>query len=316
MTRVPAVSVVMTAFNRERLIGAAIESVLAQTFVDFELIVVDDCSTDRTVEMVKPFLSDPRVRLVQNERNRGDYPNRNHAATFATGGFLKYHDSDDLMYPHCLDVMVHALAAEPSAAFALTTHRSWSGGPCPMLLTPHLAYAREFLGHGLFHVGPSCALFRREAFLELGRFPEVGVHSDTLFWLRACARVSVLLVAGDLFWYRIHDGQEMQAERAAYDGASLESTWWRAITDANCPLTPDERELAKRNAAGRLLRTLLRDVRRGAWRLAIYRARTAGLTPGDWLRYGRRPRLSFTAGSPLGPDADYVVPASLVNRRT
>src|SRR3954464_5564256 len=105
----PAVSVVMTAFNRERYIGPAIESVLAQTFTDFELIVVDDGSTDGTVGVGRSFLSDPGVGIGGNARNLGDYPNRNHGATFTTGEYLKYHDSDDLMYPHCLSVLVQAL---------------------------------------------------------------------------------------------------------------------------------------------------------------------------------------------------------------
>ena len=92
----PAVSVVMTAYNRADYIGASIESVLAQSFTDFELIVVDDQSTDGTVALVQRYLGDPRVRLVVNERNLGDYPNRNHGSTFARGEFLSYHDSDDI----------------------------------------------------------------------------------------------------------------------------------------------------------------------------------------------------------------------------
>ena len=93
----------MTAYNRADYIAASIESVLAQTFTDFELIVVDDHSSDATTAVVQRYLGDPRVRLVVNERNLGDYPNRNHAATFARGEFMKYHDSDDLLYRHCLD---------------------------------------------------------------------------------------------------------------------------------------------------------------------------------------------------------------------
>ena len=63
----PLVSVLMTAYNRADLIGNAIESVLAQTLTDFELIVVDDRSTDGTVEVARGFLSDPRVRVVGAE---------------------------------------------------------------------------------------------------------------------------------------------------------------------------------------------------------------------------------------------------------
>src|SRR5262249_1338517 len=141
----------MTAFNRERFIGEAIESVLAQTFTDFELVVVDDASEDRTVEVARRYMTDPRVRVVVNDHNLGDYPNRNPAARLACGRLLKYHDSDDLMYPHCLAALVPALLAVPSAGFALSRGGSWSGGPCPMLLTPRMSYQREFLGdQGLF----------------------------------------------------------------------------------------------------------------------------------------------------------------------
>ena len=184
----PAVSVLMTAFNRERYVAEAIESVLGQTFEDFELVVVDDASHDRTVDIARKYEADPRVRVVVNERNLGDYPNRNRAAALARGAFIKFHDSDDVMYPHCLAAMVEPLRAEPGAALALSSGWHWPGGPCPMLLTPRLAYQREFLGQGLFMCGPAGALIRTDVFRSLGGFPERGAASDYVFWLKACAR--------------------------------------------------------------------------------------------------------------------------------
>src|SRR5262249_30288951 len=106
VTSAPPVSVVMTAYNREDLIAASIDSVLAQTFADFELVIVDDCSSDGTAEIARAYeRTDARVRVVVNEQNLGDYPNRNRAASLVRGSLFKYHDSDDLMYPHCLAVM-------------------------------------------------------------------------------------------------------------------------------------------------------------------------------------------------------------------
>ena len=300
----------MTSFNRERFIGPAIESVLVQTFTDFELLIVDDCSTDGTVEVARRYLSDPRVRLVQNERNLGDYPNRNHAATFAAGEYLKFHDSDDLMYPHCLSMMVEALAAELTAGLAISAHHAWPGGPSPMLLTPQLAYQREFLGTGLFNLGPAAALFRREAFLALGGFPDEGPHSDWLFWLKACRRVNTLLVYGDLYWYRIHAGQHLQGKNAAYDGAMLGWRAFEALDAADCPLSSAERDRAKQNAAGRILRAAFRDARRGCLRLAAFRIRHARLSWRDWLRYGRRPEVVPMAGTPLDADGGFIMPRS------
>ena len=315
MTARPAVSVLLTVFNRERFVGPAIESVLVQTFTDFELLVVDDGSTDQSVEVAQRYLSDPRVRILRNERNLGQFPNRNHAAQLATGEFLKYHDSDDLMYPHCLAVMVNALRGEPTAGFALSAHFAWPGGPSPMLLTPELAYQREFLGAGMFNLGPAAALFRREALLELGGFPDEGPHSDWLFWLKACRRLNTLLIAADLFWYRVHEGQHLQGQDAAYDSASLEWTSFDALEAADCPLSAADRERAKRNVTGRILRAAWRDVRRGHWRLAAFRLRHARLGWRDWLRYGRRPQVARMAGTPLMPDGSVLVHRALRPRR-
>ena len=80
----PIVSVLMGAFNRAPLIAPAIESVLAQRFADFELIIVDDRSTDDTLAIARRYERlDGRVRVFVNDRNLGDYPNRNRASTRA-----------------------------------------------------------------------------------------------------------------------------------------------------------------------------------------------------------------------------------------
>jgi hypothetical protein len=218
----PPVSVLLTTHNREKYVADAIESVLTQRFSDFELLIVDDRSTDRTPEIVNEYaLHDKRIRVVINDRNLGQFQNRNHAASLASAPLIKYHDSDDLMYPHCLDAMVPPMLSEPRAAIGISLSKAFSGGPSPMLLTPRLCYQREFLGQGMFMGGPACGIFRREEFLKLGGFPERGVASDSLFWLNACARVNVLTLPGDLFWYRVHPGQEAQSEAAAEDYARL-----------------------------------------------------------------------------------------------
>ncbi len=293
----PVVSVLMTAHNREDYIAESIESVLAQTFTDFELIVVDDGSTDGTVEVVTRYLKDPRVRLIRNERNLGDYPNRNHASTFARGEFMKYHDSDDVMYPNCLEIMVRGLRAFPSAAFALSGNRGWPGGRVPMLLTPRMSYQREFLGSGLFNQGPASALFRTHAFHELGRFPVAGVHSDTQFWATACARRSIVLVQVNLFYYRVHGGQELHASGPC-TSAVADGLMFRALDAPECPLEADEREQAKRNLAWGFIQRAMHDLREGHPRLALYRLRKSTLSLAEWFRYARRPRRATEAGSP------------------
>lgn len=294
----PLVSVLMTAYNRADLIGNAIESVLAQTLTDFELIVVDDRSTDGTVEVARGFLSDPRVRVVCNDRNLGDYANRNYAVTLVRGEFFKYHDSDDVMYPHGLDVMVRSLAAEPSAAFALSGPRSWSGGPSPMLLTPKLAYEREFLGTGLFHLGPAAALFRTKAFRDLGGFVDAKQASDYMFWAKACARVNVLLTCGDLFYYRVHTGQEVVKPESDIEYAKAAGFVWRMLNGPECPLEGAALNRARRNFVYTQARGIYRHLRRKRFASARAIATEVGITPGEWMRYLGRPHRTNGAGTP------------------
>jgi glycosyltransferase involved in cell wall biosynthesis len=117
--RDPFFSIIMPAYDAARTIGPAIESVLAQTLSDFELIVVDDGSTDETVARVRPYLSDERVRLI-SQPNRGLPAARNAAIETARGTYVSLLDSDDLWLPHYLEVMARTLRDHPSAAVAYT----------------------------------------------------------------------------------------------------------------------------------------------------------------------------------------------------
>src|SRR5258708_39815278 len=92
----PLVSILMTAYNREKYIAEAIESVLTSSYTNFELIIVDDCSTDNTLTIAKSYeKNDARIKVYLNEKNLKDYPNRNRAASHAKGKYIKYLDYDD-----------------------------------------------------------------------------------------------------------------------------------------------------------------------------------------------------------------------------
>lgn len=304
----PAVSVLTTAYNREKFIGEAIESVLAQRFSDFELVVVDDGSIDRTLEIAQSYARrDTRIRVMANERNLGQFANRNRAAHHARAPLLKYHDSDDIMYPHCLEVMVSAMRGAPEAAAGLSNGRAWPGGPCPMLLTPRLTYAREFLGHGVFQCGPGGAIIRKDAFEAVGGFRNVGIHSDYLFWLDVARRFSIALIPADLFWYREHPQQELKDARAAFDYARLNGEVWKLLGDEGCPLTGRALQLARRNQTFTVVKQLWRDFKRRQCGLAAYRLRHAGLTPLDWWRYLRPPRREALAGTPRAENGDVLI---------
>jgi glycosyltransferase involved in cell wall biosynthesis len=115
----PTFSVVVPAYNTGVMIETGIRSVFLQSRDDFELIIVDDGSTDDTVERVQPFLADPRVRLIQ-QSNGGASAARNTGLKIARGEFITMLDSDDLLFPEYLQVMGSALERTPDAGLAYT----------------------------------------------------------------------------------------------------------------------------------------------------------------------------------------------------
>ena len=168
-----------------------------------------------------------------------------------------------------------------------------------MLLTPRMAYQREFLGSGLFNAGPGGAIFRADTFRALGGWIDRGAPSDYLFWLRACARTPVVLLPADLFWYRVHAGQEYQSGGGvARQYAETIRDTWAALNDDGCPLEPHERDRARRNVLAAQVKLLWRDVRAGRFSLASARL-AAGPTAAEWMRYIGRPSRDAAAGTPV-----------------
>ena len=100
------VSVIMPSWNTAGFIAESIRSVIAQTYPDWELIIVDDCSTDNTDDVVKPFLSDPRIRYFKNRKNCGAALTRNKALRKARGEWIAFLDSDDLWTPDKLKTQI------------------------------------------------------------------------------------------------------------------------------------------------------------------------------------------------------------------
>jgi glycosyltransferase involved in cell wall biosynthesis len=157
----------MTVYNREKYLVTAIESVLVQTLTDFELLIVDDKSTDRSVEIAKSYAAnDARIRVFINEQNLGDYPNRNHGASMSQGRYIKYVDSDDAILPNCLEMMVHMMERHPQAGMLL-----WStegDAFYPFVLSPLEVYRRYFFEGRRMERAPLSLLIRRHAFEEVG----------------------------------------------------------------------------------------------------------------------------------------------------
>jgi glycosyltransferase involved in cell wall biosynthesis len=114
-SKTPKVTVFIPVYNREKYVGDAIESILAQTFSDFEILLVDDGSTDHSVDTIHSY-TDPRIRVVCNEVNLGIPKTRNKGVELARGQYIAMLDSDDRAYPHRLEKQVAFLDSHPDYA--------------------------------------------------------------------------------------------------------------------------------------------------------------------------------------------------------
>ena len=115
----PRVSVGIPVYNGEKFIGTAIESVLTQTWTDFELYVIDDASTDGTLDRVRRF-NDPRLRIIINETNVGHEGNWNRVVREARGEFIKLLPCDDVLHPDCLRKQVEIFDNPANSSVVLT----------------------------------------------------------------------------------------------------------------------------------------------------------------------------------------------------
>ena len=197
----------MTAYNREQFIAEAIESVLNNSYRNIELIVVDDGSTDKTTDMAKGYeQSDSRVKVYINQKNLGDYPNRNKAATYATGEFMMYVDSDDKLNADTINKIFSSVSDITTLNFAMY----WSHSNETFSLNSNEALTKHFFEKQFLYMGPGGTFIRRSFFNSIGSYPEkYGPANDMYFNLKACCFSSIHLFPFEFIYYRIHAGQEI-----------------------------------------------------------------------------------------------------------
>lgn len=218
--KTPAVSVVLTSYNHERFIGHAIDSVLSQTFGDFELIVYDDNSSDASWDIIQSY-RDARIKPVRNEQNRRQKPiNAVLRSGLVQGNLVAIHHSDDLWLPTKLARQVAALEDRPELGAVFTQAEPIDEGGSPLAAgdhnyaavfeqdnQPRHAWLRQFLtrGNGLCH--PS-ALVRKSTYDRLGYYRESLFQlADFEMWIRLCARFDIHVVQEKLTRFRLLAGE-------------------------------------------------------------------------------------------------------------
>ncbi len=236
----PLISVLITAFNREQYIEAAIASVLKSSYTNFELIIVDDCSTDETPVIAKRYVEvDDRISVYRNEKNLGQFANRNKAASYAQGEFIKYVDSDDLIYSYTLELMVGFMKRFPKAAMGFCYQGTHPNQPFPFEVTPSQAFEQHFLQGGLMFVGPIGIIYSKKVFNEVNGFEEFGMPSDNHLSLKIASKHNTVAMPGDLFWWRIHANQVFSLDKKSRTGFLNNYTVVLNLIRKHSPLTPE-----------------------------------------------------------------------------
>ncbi len=222
LTPTRTVSVCLPTYNGANYIEEALRSILNQTYQDFELLIVDDGSTDATLDIVRSF-SDPRIQLHRNPERLGIPANWNRCLELAGGEFVCVFHQDDVMLPENLERKVHLLSTDETVGFvhsgvetlveeeAPSSFADWIEDATDDTVWDGPEYFRTLLLNGNRVCAPT-VLARRRALIEQGGFDrDLGFACDYAMWLRLCLTYRVGFLARPLVRYRWHGGNASHA---------------------------------------------------------------------------------------------------------
>ncbi len=214
----PTVSVIIPTHNRADLILESIHSVFAQTYPDYELIVVDDGSTDNTREMLQPLGDQGRIRYVY-QANAGAAAARNRGLEMARGKYVCFLDSDDLFLPAKLERQVAVMEAHPEVGFAQANYAKFDNYGNDLGLRDTRFFSGHIYPQILLYwstlLSLSCMLIRGSVFDAVGKFDEGMKYAEDLdMWRRVVRRFPVIWMAECLSRARSHVGN-MSGDKTA-----------------------------------------------------------------------------------------------------
>lgn len=215
----PKVTVKIPSYNHGKFIGKAIQSILDQTFQDFEILIVDDCSPDNSVEVIKSF-NDPRIKLIVNEKNMGACYGHNLMIDMANGEYIALLNSDDVWLPNKLEKQVKFLDENLNygAIFGLVKPIDEVGNDLQDkshlindVFNKHNRSRHDWLfqfwsrGNCLCH--PS-VLIRKDVYKNVGSYsPLLATLPDFDMWVRVCMKYEIFVLQEPLIKFRVLNGE-------------------------------------------------------------------------------------------------------------
>ncbi|WP_026491149.1 glycosyltransferase family 2 protein [Butyrivibrio sp. XPD2002] len=197
------VSIIMPSYNTEQYISDSIKSIQAQIYENWELLIVDDCSTDNTVEVIKSF-NEPRIRLFYNEKNSGAAISRNYALREARGKWIAFLDSDDTWGPEKLLKQIKFMK-DNNYSFTFTDYRICLNGEwMPYICTgPNVVNKRKMYDYCYFST--ITVMYDREK-IGLIQIADLKKNNDYAMWLQAIEKSNAYRLPECLSFYIKHDG--------------------------------------------------------------------------------------------------------------
>jgi len=221
------ISVIMPVFNNLKYLKESIDSILNQTFTDFEFIIIDDGSEEPVYDFVKSY-DDSRIIVKRNDSNRGLTESLNLCLDIAQGDVIARHDGDDISLPTRFEKQVDAfkdnIGLVTTWAYCIDKHgnKLENNVFTEELMKKPASYIKEhMLGGGRGHVmGPS-AMYTREVFDKIGYYDEYFFYSqDYNYWLRLFRHFDLAILEDILFLHRVHKGmgRKMRPEKYRVTG--------------------------------------------------------------------------------------------------
>lgn len=212
MKKSPKVSVLIPTYNYAHFLDDAIGSVLSQTFSDYELLIVDNASTDNTDEVVQKYLVDSRIKYFKNSRNLGAAGNFNKCLEYSSGELIKFLCADDKFRPELLSKYVALMDKHQNLSMVACNKKVFGKDidyDVTILLT-HMQTGRDMNLHMLYgHQGvgePSSVMFRRRDFEKIGYFTtKYQQYIDFDYWLKLLTIGDCYVIPENLVDIRFHD---------------------------------------------------------------------------------------------------------------
>ncbi|MGX6960031.1 MAG: glycosyltransferase [Rickettsia endosymbiont of Pentastiridius leporinus] len=208
----PKISIVLPVYNREKLLPCAIESCIAQTFKDFELIIIDDYSKDKSSEIAKKYAEqDARIKVIRNETNKKLPASLNIAFKEARGQYFTWTSDDNLLHENALEKMANLLDNSSNIGLVYTDYTLiddyGNKGARLYQEPPEFLPVRDCVG--------ACFLYRAELAKQVGGYNEnMHLVDDYEYWLRFGLVTKFAHIPESLYFYRVHD-QSLTTERKA-----------------------------------------------------------------------------------------------------